>query len=86
MYPTLLDGTIQRGEVDNMRNKRWLSGESLVFGIPVGKVTEFLEQRGFSQVQDAGSALLHDTYFTGVNASRTVAYGYAIASAFVKGS
>ena len=84
MYPTLLDGTIKRGEVANMRSKRWISNEMMTFGIPEGKITEFLEQRGFRQVQDADAKFLHDTYFTGENAKRTVAYGYAIASAVVK--
>ncbi|MBN1452312.1 MAG: class I SAM-dependent methyltransferase [Anaerolineales bacterium] len=84
MYPTLLDGTVRRGEVSNMRSKRWASGEMMTFGIPEGKVTEFLEQRGFTQVRDADAKYLHDTYFTGENAKRTVAYGYAIASAVVK--
>ena len=84
MYPTLLDGTIKRGEVANMRGKRWVSGEMMTFGIPEGQVTEFLEQRGFTDVLDADYKYLHDTYFTGENAKRTVAYGYAIASAVVK--
>jgi methyltransferase (TIGR00027 family) len=84
MYPTLLDGTVKRGEVANMRSRRWASGEMLVFGIPEGTVTTFLEQRGFTDVKDADSKFLHDTYFHGVNAKRTIAYGYAIASAIVK--
>lgn len=84
MYPTLLDGTVKRGEVANMRSKRWISNELLTFGIPEGKVTEFLEQRGFTQVHDADAKYLHDTYFRGENVKRTVAYGYAIASAVVK--
>jgi methyltransferase (TIGR00027 family) len=84
MYPTLLDGTIKRGEVANMRSKRWVSNEMMTFGIPEGKIIEFLEQRGFTQVQDADAKYLHATYFTGENAKRTVAYGYAIASAVVK--
>jgi methyltransferase (TIGR00027 family) len=83
MYPTLLNGTIKRGEVSNMRNKGWVSGEMMVFGIPEGQITEFLEQRGFTNVLDADHKYLHDTYFTGENANRTVAYGYAIASAVV---
>ena len=83
MYPTLLDGTIKRGEVANMRSKRWVSNEMLTFGIPEGNITEFLEQRGFTQVHDADNKYLHDTYFTGDKAKRTVAYGYAIASAVV---
>jgi len=84
MYPTLLDGTIKRGEVANMRSKSWVSGEMMTFGIPEGQITEFLEQRGFTNVLDADHKYLHDTYFIGENAKRTVAYGYAIASAVVR--
>ncbi len=84
MYPTLLDGTVKRGEVKNMRSRRWVSGEALVFGIPEGTVTAFLEARGFTDVQDADQEFLHRTYLTGPNAGRTIAYGYAIASAVVR--
>ena len=83
MYPTLLDGTIKRGEVSNMRDKGWVSGETMVFGIPEGQVTAFLEQRGYTNVLDADHKYLHATYFHGPNVKRTVAYGYAIASAQV---
>ena len=84
MYTSLLDGTVKRGEVSKMRRDRWLSNEVLAFGIPEGTITAFLEQRGFTQVHDANFKYLHDTYFTGVNTTRTVADGYAIASAVVK--
>lgn len=84
MYPTLLDGTVKRGEVANMRSRRWVSGEMLVFGIPEGAVTAFLEARGFTEVKDADHRFLRDAYFHGKNANRAVADGYAIASAFVK--
>ncbi len=83
MYTSLLDGTVQHGEVSQMRRNRWLSHETLAFGIPEGAITAFLEQRGFTQVCDANFKYLHDTYFTGANAQRTVADGYAIASAVV---
>jgi methyltransferase (TIGR00027 family) len=84
MYPTLLDGSIKHGEVANMRNKRWLSGEDFSFGIADGAVTDFLEQHGFHQIHDADDIYLHDAYFTGINAQRKVTYGYAIVSAVVK--
>jgi methyltransferase (TIGR00027 family) len=84
MYPTLLDGTIQRGEVAKMRRDRWMSGEAMVFGIPEGTMTAFLEARGFTEVQDADHDFLRRTYLTGPNAGRTIAYGYAIASAVVR--
>jgi methyltransferase (TIGR00027 family) len=81
MYASLLDGTVKHGEVSQMRRNRWLSNEALAFGIPEGAIGSFLEQRGFTQVHDANFKYLHDTYFIGVNAKRTVADGYAIASA-----
>jgi methyltransferase (TIGR00027 family) len=84
MYTSLLDGTVKRGEVSKMQRDRWMSNEVLAFGIPEGTITSFLEQRGFTQVHDADYEYLHDSYFTGVNASRTVADGYAIASAVVR--
>jgi O-methyltransferase involved in polyketide biosynthesis len=74
----------RRGEISNMRNKRWVSGEMMTFGIPEETVTKFLEERGFTQVHDAGAKYLHDSYFTGENAKRTVTDGYAIASAAVR--
>jgi methyltransferase (TIGR00027 family) len=84
MYTSLLDGTVRHGEVSQMRRNRWLSNEALAFGIPEGTITAFLEQRGFTQVCDANFKYLHDTYFTGINAKRMMADGYAIASAVVK--
>ena len=84
MYTSLLDGTVKHGEVSKMRRDRWLSNEVLAFGIPAGTITSFMEQRGFTRVHDANFTYLHDTYFTGVNARRTVADGYAIVSAVVK--
>ncbi len=83
MYTSLLDGTVKHGEVSKMRSNRWISNEMLAFGIPEGTITAFLEQRGFTQVHDANFKYLHDTYFTGNNAKRIVADGYAIASAVV---
>jgi methyltransferase (TIGR00027 family) len=86
MYTSLLDGTVQRGEVNKMRRDRWMSNEVLAFGFPGGSITAFLEQHGFTQVLDANYRYLHDAYFTGANAHRTVADGYAIASAVVGAS
>lgn len=67
-----------------MRRYRWFSGESLVFGIPEGEIVTFLEVRGFQQVQNAGAQTLKERYFTGPNAGRSVAQGYAITSAIIK--
>jgi O-methyltransferase involved in polyketide biosynthesis len=67
-----------------MHSNRWMSGEMMAFGIPEGAAQEFLEQRGFREVQDANAKFLHEAYFHGVNEKRTIAHGYAIASAIVK--
>jgi methyltransferase (TIGR00027 family) len=85
IYTAALDGTIQRGEVRHMNRRRWIFGEPLTFGIAEGAAKEFLEQRGFRDVHDADNVELHDRYFTGVSAARTVAYGYGIVSAVVSG-
>lgn len=84
MHTALLDGTVKHGEVAKMRQDRWMTGEALVFGLPAGQVTAFLEQRGFGQIHDAGAQFLHAAYFTGPSAARTVADGYGIVSAFVQ--
>jgi len=84
MYTSLLDGTLKRGEVSKMRRDRWLRDEALTFGIPEGTIETFLDQRGFYQIRDANHQTLHDHYFTGINAARTVSNGYAIVSAVVK--
>ncbi len=75
---------MRHGEVSQMRRNRWVSHETLAFGISEGTITALLEQRGFTQVHDANFKYLHDTYFTGNNAQRTVADGYAIASAITR--
>lgn len=84
MYSSLLDGTVRHSEVAKMHSDRWMAGEELVFGIPEGSMTDFLERRGFTDIQNADHTLLHEKYFQGANRKRMVAYGYAIASGFIK--
>lgn len=83
MYAALLDGTTKRGEVSSMQRYRRLTGEGLTFGIPQGTIETFLKQRGFRQVKNVTNEDLKRAYFTGANQNRTVASGYAIASATV---
>ncbi len=84
IYTALLDGSVKHGEISRMRRVRAVSGEGLTFSIPEGQLSEFLLNRGFSRVKDIDSTELHQLYFTGVNAKRLVAWGYAIALADVK--
>ena len=84
MDATLLSGPPRRGEIRNMRRYRRLSGEGLVFGIPIGSIQVFLEARGFTQVQNADHVALEKAYFSAGGRSRRVADGYAIVSAVVR--
>ena len=84
MDATLLAGAPRHGEVSNMRRYRRLSGEGLVFGIPIGGIQAFLEARGFTQVQNADHAALEKAYFSAGSRPRRVADGYAIVSAVVQ--
>lgn len=83
MDATLLSGPPQRGEIRNMRRYRRLSGEGLAFGIPMGSIQAFLEERGFTQVQNADHVALERAYYSG-SRPRHVADGYAIVSAVVR--
>ena len=84
MDATLLAGAPRHGEVSNMRRYRRLSGEGLVFGIPIGGIQAFLEARGFSQVKNADHVALEKAYFSAGSRPRRVADGYAIVSAVVQ--
>ncbi len=83
IYRSLMDGSVKHGEIKRIRRASPISGEGLTYTIPEGQATAFLEQRGFERVQDVSSEELHRRYFTGRNASRKVAWGYAIVSAIV---
>ena len=84
MDATLLTGAPRHGEVSNMRRYRRLSGEGLVFGIPIDSIQPFMEERGFIQVNNADHAALEETYFCAGSRPRRVADGYAIVSAVVQ--
>jgi methyltransferase (TIGR00027 family) len=83
--PSILAGGGTHGEVRNLHRYRWLSGETLTFGIPGAEIDTFLVRRGFQNIHHVGHSELHDLYFTGPNAARTVAAGYGIVAAQVKG-
>ena len=84
MDTTLLRGAPRHGEISNMRRYRRLSGEGLVFGIPIDAIEAFLEERGFTQVKNADHVALEKAYYSG-SRPRRVADGYAIVSAVVRG-
>jgi len=81
----LLTSQTNHSEVKNMRRYRGMTGEALLFGIPVEEIEAFLIRRGFAQVQNIRSQALKVLYFHGKNASRNVMAGYAIVSAVVQG-
>lgn len=79
--PQVLAEHTEHGEVRRMRRFRWMSGETLTFGIALDQVTGFLEKRGFGDVEAVDHRDLEARYFP--DGSRTVTAGYGIASARV---
>ncbi len=73
----------RHGEVRRMRRAARVTGEKWVFGIPSGQIESFLLQRGFRDIHNVTPADLKRHYFTGPNAGREMASGYAIVSACV---
>jgi methyltransferase (TIGR00027 family) len=69
-----------RPEVRRLRRIMQVIGEVHLFGIDQGKVEPFLTQRGFHEVRNADAETLKRLYFTGPNAGRIIANGFAIAS------
>jgi hypothetical protein len=62
-----------------MRRYRFVTGEGLTFGIPVGTISPFLMQRGFRTVSNVDADDLKAMYCTGKNAGRSIVGGYGIA-------
>jgi methyltransferase (TIGR00027 family) len=73
-----------RTDVKNMHRTARITGENYLFGIEEGELDAFLTDRGFQDVHCATSNTLKNQYFTGVNATRTIISGIAIASAQVR--
>ncbi len=86
IYTSAFAGSQKRTEVKSMQRYRGLTGEGLRFSIDEGAIQAFLEQRGFCDVINADHSYWKEHYFTGVNARRPLAKGYAIATARVKNS
>lgn len=77
--PATLKGGGKHGEVRSMRRYSSLTGEDLVFGVPIGEMEPFMRERGFTQIQNADHQKLEALYFR----QRAVMDGYAIVSAVV---
>jgi methyltransferase (TIGR00027 family) len=77
IYQDVLESARQN-EVANMRRYRFMTGEGLTFGIPLGMISSFLEARGFVDVSDVNADDLKARYCTGKNAGRAVVGGYGI--------
>lgn len=83
--PATLSGGGKHGEVRSMRRYSSLTGEDLVFGVPIGEMESFLRERGYTQIRNADHQTLEELCFRQSNAQRSVMEGYAIASAVVAG-
>lgn len=79
VYKETLENLHQQREISNMRRYRFMTGENLTFGIPAGKVEDYLRELGFQQITDTNSDKLKATYFTGTKANRKITGGYGIA-------
>ncbi len=84
IYTSAFTGDRRRREVKSMERNRWISGEDLKFSIDEGTIQSFLEQRGFCDVANSDYRDWRARYFTGVNAGRPLAEGYAIVTARIK--
>jgi methyltransferase (TIGR00027 family) len=85
IYLEALQAIQKHYEVASMNRYRGITGEGLVFGIPRGKIEEFLKERGLVNIVDVNYADLEHLYFNGVNRDRKVATIYAIVHAAVPG-
>lgn len=83
IYTSAFAGSHKRTEVKSMQRYRGLTGEGLRFSIDEGAIQSFMEQRGFCDVKNVDHHDWKRLYFTGVNARRPLAEGYAIATAIV---
>lgn len=79
--PHVLADAGAHGEVKRMRRFRWMSGESLTFGIPIAEAGDFLEARGFTDVANVDGRWLERRYFP--DGKQPVADHYGIAWARV---
>ena len=64
-----------------MRRFRWISGETLTFGISIAQIEAFLRARGFVDVVNVDGPWLEARYFP--DGKQPVADNYAIAWARV---
>ena len=85
VYASALISSHKRGEIARMQRTARYTGEWLVFGIEEGKVQDFLQARGYSQIINITSQELEKAYFTGANQGRRVAPIYAIVHAAGEG-
>ena len=83
VYTWALTTIHKRGEITRMQRYGRFTGESLKFGIEEGKVSEFLSQRGYIQIENETSEDLKRAYFTGTNRDRPIAPIYAIVHATI---
>lgn len=71
-------GKTDHPEIRSTNMYGYFGGESIQFGIAQESATEWLEERGFVEVENVASETLRERYFTGVNAAREVVGGYGI--------
>ncbi len=83
IHPSAFAAKPMREELKLSRWTHRLTGEALVFGIEKDTVVDFMVQRGFTRVVDAGAEDLKRMYCTGPNQDRPIADIYSIVHAAV---
>jgi methyltransferase (TIGR00027 family) len=69
---TVADGTTELKEARALREGLSRIGEEIVFGISPNRINEFMQDRGFSVIQNLTVEDYRKTYFSGANRYRTV--------------
>jgi methyltransferase (TIGR00027 family) len=84
VYLSALTSPLRRREIDRMQRASRFTGEGLTFGIEEGHVEAFLQDRGFTSVENKTSEDLRKAYFVGVNQGRAISPIYALVHASVQ--
>ncbi len=83
IYPSAFSSEHVRTEVKLSQLTRRITGEPLVFGIEMDQIVDFMTQRGFTSVANAGAEDFRKQLFIGPNKGRPIADIYAIVHAIV---
>jgi methyltransferase (TIGR00027 family) len=70
--PSVIDGTSEHREARNLRKRVARFGEPFTFGIDDREIEQFLQDRGFHEMEVVGAAACKKAWFHGVNQTMKV--------------